>query len=382
MSLRFCFAATNPCHVYEMALALHRRNRLSRFLCGYPEWKLHPPAGFPYRQIGWRTLATYGLLRLPRRWQPDQGRLFRWQDVGFARRAVRALPDSGVVHGIPGQCLELFQAAREKNLTTVLNHASGPLEQQLDLVEPEYVRANLPFTREHIYPSWWIERMRQEAELAHYHCAASSIVASQLAQDGIDGEAIIVVPYGADPQIFPKRTTSPEDRFRIVFAGQLSLRKGVHYLLKALEQADSRAWQLDCFGPLSPETEADFGNYTGAALVRRHGPVSQSRLAGEMARASVLVLPSAEEAFGLVVSQALQVGLPCVVSDRVGAGDLIEEGVNGSIVPFADADALATALTFWRDHPTTVPDNHDWERPAEALLHLTDARSGQAPTTS
>jgi glycosyltransferase involved in cell wall biosynthesis len=374
MSLPLSFAATNPCHVYDMALALYERGRLGSFVCGYPRWRLQAPEGFPHLPVGWRTVAVYAWRRLPLWARPHEQRLFRWQDVDFDRKAVRHLPATGIIHGIPGQCLELFKAARDRGLTTVMNHASGPLEQQARLVEPEYERAGFAFPRAQLYPAWWLERIAEEMTWTDYHCVASNVVKDQLVADGLDPEGIVVVPYGAHPAVFPKRATPPPSKPRILFAGQLTLRKGLHYLLGALEKAGKHSWTLDCYGPSSDETESDFEGYTGAATVKRHGPIPQSELAKAMAQSTVLVLPSAEEAFGLVIAQALQVGLPCIVSDRVGAKDLIIEGDNGAIVPFGDSAALAAALTFWVEHPKTVSESFDWKKPAETMIAVTDER--------
>ncbi|MBV8585122.1 MAG: glycosyltransferase [Verrucomicrobia bacterium] len=54
------------------------------------------------------------------------------------------------------------------------------------------------------------------------------------------------------------------------------------------------------------------------------------QLSEQMRQASVLVLPSLEEGFGLVVPQALACGAPCIVSESIGAKDLIEVRRNGS----------------------------------------------------
>lgn len=375
MPVPLSFAATNPCHVYDMALALHECGRLDTFICGYPRWRLGAPSSFPHIPVGWRTVVVYAWRRLPAWARPHEMVLYRWQDMGFDRAAARHLPKAGVIHGIPGQCLEIFRAARARGLTTVLNHASGPLEQQAAMVEPEYIRAGVPFAREQWYPTWWLDRIAEEMALTDYHCVASSIVKAQLAADGIPGDDIEVVPYGAHPSVFPKRTSPPPGKPRILFAGQLTLRKGLHYLLRALETAGQEDWVLDCYGPHNGETDPDFERYQGRATVVRHGPLPQPELARAMAQSTVLVLPSAEEAFGLVVAQALQVGIPCIVSDRVGAKDLIIEGENGTIVPFGNAEALSAALTFWISHPKTITTTFDWVKPAQTMIAVTDARS-------
>ncbi len=148
------FAATNPCHVWDLARGLYGLGLLGVFHSGYPRWRLNPPLGFPLRTHSGRTLLTYGLQRLPQWVRPPDERVFRWQDVGFDREAAEHLECGEIFHGIPGQCLECFRVARRLGMVTVLNHASGPLEVQSELVRPEYERAGIPFVPEQAAPAW------------------------------------------------------------------------------------------------------------------------------------------------------------------------------------------------------------------------------------
>ncbi len=368
------FAATNPCHVYDLALALRARGVGGMYYSGYPRWRLRPPPGFRMRTASFRTLVTYGLQRVPERLRPANSRLFQWQDTGFDRRVARMLEPCGFIHGLPGQCLRIFQQARKLGVCTVLNHASGPLRQQLALITPEYARAGLEPPLREDRSAALLRRIDLEMELADFHCVASTVVREQLLREGVAEERIWVVPYGADPERFPKSSAVPEGPFTVFFAGQLSLRKGIHYLLKALELVGRDDWEVRFYGPAMGETAGDFAAYRGGGVLRRMGAVPQAALGRAFAEASVLVLPSAEEAFGLVVVQALEAGVPCIVSDRVGAKDLIRHRENGSVVPFGDAAILAEELVWWAANPRRVPDRYGWE-PCAAVLHRLSSRA-------
>lgn len=361
------FAATNPCHVWDLARALYGLGLLGAFHSGYPRWRLNPPLGFPLRIHSQRTVVTYALQRLPQWLRPSDDGVFRWQDVGFDRQAAEHLDSGEIFHGIPGQCLECFRAAQRRGMLLVLNHASGPAEIQWELVRPEYERAGMASRRAVLLPEAHLERVLEERALADIHCVASSIVRSQLIQVGIPPERICVVPYGADSFLFHKRDRLPEGPFRICFAGRHSLRKGLRVLLEALELAGSVDWEAHFVGLPLFETRGLFRQYGGGVAVYRHGAVSQPALARLFREMDVVVLPSAEEAFGLVVVQALNCGVPCVVSDRVGAADLIREGENGSVVPFGDAEALRLALCEWSTRRRIVPDLYSWPRVAAEL---------------
>jgi glycosyltransferase involved in cell wall biosynthesis len=92
-----------------------------------------------------------------------------------------------------------------------------------------------------------------------------------------------------------------------------------------------------------------------------------------MRESSVLVLPSLEEGFGLVVAQALSCGTPCIVSEAVGAKDLLKNRENGSVFSVKDSEALSEELIFWANRPRRVTGDFSWTQPAEALLKLSES---------
>ena len=75
------------------------------------------------------------------------------------------------------------------------------------------------------------------------------------------------------------------------------------------------------------------------------GPMARDAIRRAYADADVFCLPSVEEGFGMAVLEAMASGLPVVVSDQVGAADVVEHDTSGMIVPVNDAEALTSALS-------------------------------------
>jgi glycosyltransferase involved in cell wall biosynthesis len=144
-------------------------------------------------------------------------------------------------------------------------------------------------------------------------------------------------------------------------------------LLDALTLSGSESWRADFYGAKLEECSADLAAYRGRVPIHFHGPVSQTALADAMRSGSVLVLPSLEEGFGLVVPQALNCGLPCIVSDRVGAKDLVRHRENGSIVPALNPEALGAELQWWAAHPARIAATFRWTEPAQRLIALSSS---------
>lgn len=372
------FAATNPCHLYPLAQAATALGVGTTFYSGYPAWRLAQPHPTRLRTHSRRTVVTYGLLRIPERFRPRSRTLFLWQDRHFDRWVAGALARHHFVHAIPGQAQEIFRRAKTLGVRTVLNHATGPSRHWVKVMRGEYEKAGLSIERATVYDADFWRREEQEYALADWHCAASTVVRDQLVAAGIPPDRIWVVPYGAAPEIFfPAPGKSGPGNFRVLFAGQVSLRKDLGTLLRALEKVQKPDWVLDVFGGAGDEARAELAAYRGATPLRFHGPVSQRQLADEMRRSSILVLPSLEEGFGLVVVQALACGTPCVVSDAVGARDLISPRINGSVFPAKAADALAAELEFWAGQPTRVDGDYSWTDPARSLCRLSEEALGK-----
>ena len=369
--MKISIAATNPCHLFPMALELAGRGALGCYYSGYPAWKLGATTGLPLRTHSLRTNVVYGLLKfVPEKWRPESKRLFLWQDHGFDRWTGAHLESCDFLHAMPGQCLHTFRAARRLGIKTVLNHATGPVREWVRIMEPEYTRVGMKLTDVCPYDAAYFEREAEEYALADWHCVASSVVRDQLISLGIDAQRIWQVPYGAAADIFHPADTPREQVFRIVFAGQVGVRKGLRTLLEALATAQRPDWQMDFHGAILGEARRDIDAYRGTTPLHFHGPVSQEALAAAFRVGSVLVLPSLEEGFGLVVPQALNCGLPAIVSDRVGGKDLVRHHENGSIFAAADAAALATELAWWAEHPRRVQENFGWSQPAEKLIEF------------
>ena len=75
-----------------------------------------------------------------------------------------------------------------------------------------------------------------------------------------------------------------------------------------------------------------------------------------MARAQLFALPSWDEAFGLVYTEAMAQGTPVVAGRGEGPEDFVEDGVSGYLVPVRDPEALAGIILTVLDDPRAAAD--------------------------
>ena len=142
-----------------------------------------------------------------------------------------------------------------------------------------------------------------------------------------------------------------ESKIEMVFAGQIIERKGLDILLDALgplfDEYPSLTLSVIGDGDMLPRLRSLVEQRLLTERVTFEGVIPPERIPARLAVADLLVLPSRWDGWGVVVNEALSVGIPAVVSDRCGAADLIENGKNGYVFPSGpsgDADALRAAL--------------------------------------
>lgn len=169
--------------------------------------------------------------------------------------------------------------------------------------------------------------------------------AARSCAEAITTRPITVIPNGVAPP--PPAPVGARDRSgppRILFIGRNEPRKGLAVLMDALDElpADVR---LDVVGATADEIEPLLAGRADPGRIDAHGLVSDDERARLLARADVLCAPSLSgESFGLVLAEAMALGVPVVASDICGYRDVLRPGA-GLLVPAADRARLAAALT-------------------------------------
>ncbi|MGI9074375.1 MAG: glycosyltransferase family 4 protein [Bryobacteraceae bacterium] len=175
---------------------------------------------------------------------------------------------------------------------------------------------------------------------------------------GMPEEKIFFTPYAVDNDLFSRETMPQKmkqlskiryglnpDLPTISFCGKLTPKKRPLDLVRAVARLKQGANLLFIGeGALreSIEAEAKKCNLSNLCIA---GFCNQSGIAELYGMSDILVLPSCVEPWGLVVNEAMCVGLPIIASDKVGsAADLIVEGQTGFTYPVGDIDALTEKL--------------------------------------
>ena len=191
-----------------------------------------------------------------------------------------------------------------------------------------------------------LSRKDDELRLATRVIVASTFTKKTLSEAQCIAQ-IDIVPYGA-PAPLSNEIAKPSGRLKVLFAGSLGQRKGLSYLLKAIEMLKGNA-ELTLLGR---KAAAGCAPLESAVKKYRWLPtLNHAAVLREMQSHDVLVLPSLFEGFGLVILEAMAQGTVAITTEHTAGPDVIESGTDGFIVPIRSAAAIAEKLELLRSEP-------------------------------
>lgn len=150
------------------------------------------------------------------------------------------------------------------------------------------------------------------------------------------------------------RTRAHAEPFRVVFLGNLVPRKNVETLLSAVARL-SPPPEVTVIGDDTVEPaytkrlRAEISALDLEDAVTLTGRLSNDAVADRLARAHVLVVPSAYEGFGTVYLEAMGFGVPSVATTAGGASEIVAHGENGLLVSPGDREPIADAIASLRE---------------------------------
>ena len=345
-------------HSHQIALSLAKAGMLAGYWAGVPSLDRH--RRYVPRPL-WERFVRYRPVALPEdrvRWAPWAPALRRLGDLllppplaaytdflacrRFDRWAAArlGLQAADAVVACEISALATFRRARRLGLMTLLD-APATHHRTQDRFAGDSTPRSLG------------RRIRQvkdlEVALADHVLTVSAQARESYVEAGVPPERVHCVPLGVDLELFEDAGAEPgggaASDFTFLFAGAASRLKGTDVLLEAfaLTRKAEPAVRLLIIGPPGDATSLLSPLPSGVSVL---GSLPQAELAARFRSADCLVLPSRNESFGMVVAESLASGLPALVSDRVGAKELVVEGRNGWVVRAGDAGALADRMLW------------------------------------
>ena len=329
--MRVAILTSGRFHVLDLARELHRLGHDVAFYSLLPDSRTSA-FGLPSR-CNRSLLLPMAPFLAARRIVPAADRLLRTALDHFAAHAIRPCD---LLIGMSGLTIQAARAVRRKYGAQVwLERGSRHIRSQKEILD---AIPGLPASSG--VPAADVAREEQGYELADVIVLGSQHCEESFLERGFPADKLFRNPYGVDLTMFaPTEAPPPGTPPTILNTGTWCLRKGCDTLAQAWEKLPGT--RLLHVGPV---TDAPLPTAAGFRHVDR---VNQSELRKWYGEAHIFALPSREDGFGVVMTQALSAGLPVVASSLTGGPDLaamLPDQQWVKIVPPDEPNALAAAL--------------------------------------
>lgn len=266
-----------------------------------------------------------------------------WKQWFFAQR----FPECNVVQAIMGYATEPFDVAEKtgalKVVDCVNSHPTsyfGYWQRECDLWCPG---EKVPI------PRWMFARMNRELDRADIILCPSTFVRDTMVANGLPASKCFINPFGVNNTIFTPRQAAPA-KPRFVAVGTICLRKGFQYLFRAFEIVKKKFpdAELICVSGYKTDFRKERPRWEGTFTHIEF--LNHQALSELLSTCTAFVFPSCEEGFARVIPEAMAAGLPIIATHESGATTLVEDGVEGYIVPRAP-EAIAEAMIRVAEDP-------------------------------
>ena len=361
---------------YAVPRVLHRAGQLQRLYTDFwasAPWrligKLTGKAGLAMRyhaDLAGASVKSFNLEALkasrPRFSNSYEG--FLQVGEAFGQQVVRQLqspnsqlpaPSSTIFFGYDTGFLEPAQWIKARGGKSIVCQMD-PARYEVDLVKAEEKRR--PGWARHSVdvPEAYSKRREDEWATADLVMVNSEWSRQALIKQGVPESKLAVVPLAYEPEkaIGGRRKANGDKNapfthnrpLKVLFLGQVILRKGIQYLIEAARLLEKEPIHFDVVGSIGISEMAITSAPSNMTL---HGPVSRDGTEEFYRSADLFVLPTLSDGFALTQLEAMAQGLPVIATPN--CGEVVSDGVDGLIVPASDANALAEAFQLLLQDP-------------------------------
>jgi glycosyltransferase involved in cell wall biosynthesis len=299
------------------------------------------PAGVRVSQ----TLA-YGKWRVPYRVIGTE-RALALHDRIVARRIAKSADNIDLIHVWSLGARETLKTAIRLGIPTVLERPNAHTRFAYEIVqkECEALGVMLPPGHEHAYNSDRLHKEEEEYQLATRLLCPSEFVVKTFLDNGFRREQLVRHIYGYDESVyFPD--PAPKARsagLTMLFVGVCAVRKGLHYALEAwLRSPASENGTFLIAGEFLPAYREKLQPMLSHRSVQVLG--HRNDVPELMRKSDILILPSIEEGFGLVIAEAMGSGCVPLASDA--CTDIFTHMKDGLVHHVGDVDTIAEQITL------------------------------------
>ena len=291
------------------------------------------------------TLA-WGKFRLPYR-VVGTARAVAMHDRIVARRIEKLKGQIDIIHAWPTGSLETLKTAARLGIPTVLERPNAHTGFAMEVVQAECDRlgVTLPHNHEHAFDSEKLRKEEAEYRQTTRLLCPSEFVVKTFLDEGFKKEQLVRHIYGYDEKVYypDSEPRDPKRGLTMLFVGVCAVRKGVHFALEAwLKSPASKDGTFLIAGEFLPAYQEKLASMLAHPSVKVLG--HRNDVPQLMRKSDILVLPSIEEGFGLVITEAM--GSGCVPLASEACTEICSHMKTGLMHSVGDIDSLERHITM------------------------------------
>lgn len=262
-----------------------------------------------------------------------------------------------IYHGWTHSSLNAIRIAKQKKMITIVERGNSHPLYTKEILKKEYgvyktqnyhdIKNDTSIFKK--YNLWRYEFNEALIELseADYIFVNSQFCAETYIKHGINRKKLIVIPRGFDSMKYlPRSKQTKNEKFILLFVGNLQVRKGIKYILEAWKMANLKNSELWFVGEVGVEVSKIVNTYKHECLnIKFLGKIKDpSKIYRD---ASAFVFPSIDEGSAKVTYEAMASALPCIFTKNAGA---IADNESAIFVPPRSSKAIASSIKLLFDN--------------------------------
>jgi glycosyltransferase involved in cell wall biosynthesis len=298
------------------------------------------------RGVKVRPTLARGKIRVPYKVLGGM-RTIALHDYIVSRRLERIASQIDIVHAWPLGAQRTLKTAKRLGIPAVLERPNAHTRFAYEVVREECSRLGvaLPPGHEHAYKEDVLRIEEEEYELAYRLLCPSDFTVKTFLDQGFPRERLLRHFYGCDEKTYypAERAQLTRGGITVLFVGVAAVRKGLHYALDAwLQSSAHHDGTFLIAGDFLPAYAKKLAPMLSHRSVRVLG--HRSDVAELMRTSDIMILPTIEEGFGLVCTEAMASGCVPLVSEA--CTEICKHMENALVHRVGDVQALTQHITM------------------------------------
>ena len=350
-------------HGFDLARALIARGHDVCVFTNYPAWAVRK-FGVPAERVCsfWpHGVAARIVDRMGMRIGDLAGSVLH---TAFSKWAMKKVSRErwDAIHAFSGVAEDLFRGTPGVP-RHFLVRGSSHIRYQRQILRAESERTGVQLEA----PSYWmVEREEREYRMCDRLCVLSTFAWQSFVDAGVPASKLALLPLGVDARAFrPSRQVLEERQrrirsgapLRVIYAGTVCFRKGLYDFEKIARAVDPRRIRLQVIGSVASEARKFASKLPSSVEIvprQPHASLPQWYAGGDL-----FLLPTLEDGFAVVLTQACANGLPILATTNCAAPDFVRDGQNGWVLPIRDPEAFVDRLLWCDAHREEVAEMVD-----------------------